>query len=147
MQEIPNIWRNALMGFFIRNPPMFFAIKSSLTKAWKCQEGVVFYSYLDSKFFIFKFKSFFKSQKALEEGLWFINGHPLFLRRWNENLNFSKEELHSIPIWIRFLNLRMSCRSVNSLSKIARCIGISIPICMDQYLLRPGKKLHLHGFW
>lgn len=86
------------MGFFISNSPMFFAIKSSLTKAWKCQEGVVFYSYLDNTFFIFKFKSFFESQKVLEEGPWFVNGHPLFLRRWYENLNFSMEELHSIPI-------------------------------------------------
>eukprot|EP00268_Persea_americana_P065903 TRINITY_DN8877_c0_g1_i1.p1 TRINITY_DN8877_c0_g1~~TRINITY_DN8877_c0_g1_i1.p1 ORF type:complete len:125 (+),score=18.82 TRINITY_DN8877_c0_g1_i1:317-691(+) len=42
-----------------------------------------------------------------------------------------KADMKAIPIWVKFPNLKLSCRSVNILSKISCCIGN--PICMDKF--------------
>lgn len=57
----------------------------------------MFDSFPDNEFFIFKFKSCYESQRMLEEGPWFVNGHRLVLRRWTEDLTFCKEQLDTIP--------------------------------------------------
>lgn len=62
-----------------------------------------------------------------------------FLKRWTEKLAFREDEVTSIPVWVKFPNLRMSCRAVNGLSKFASCIGT--PICMDHYTTSTSEKL------
>lgn len=81
-------------------------------------------------FFFFRFNCFEDSQRVLEEGPWFIDGHPLALKSWSEDLPHQKEQLESIPIWVKFPNLTMSFRSANGLSRIAGSLGR--PICMDR---------------
>lgn len=53
-----------------------------------------------------------KAKKILEDWPRF-GGHPLVLRRWSDNLDLQKVDMKTIPIWVKFPNLKLSCRSVN----------------------------------
>lgn len=47
-------------------------------------------------FFFFRFNYFEDSQRVLEKGPWFIDGHPLALKSWSEDLPHQKEQLESL---------------------------------------------------
>lgn len=127
--EVAEEWKNALVRFFVGKRPHYLAVRASLSKAWKSKACIEFEA-LHNGFFMFKFKSFEDRQRILEEGPWFVGGHPLVLRRWSEELKFQKE-LKSIPIWIKFPNLKLTCRSSRAISKLASCVGT--PLCMDKF--------------
>ena len=84
--------------------------------AWKCNEEIELHA-LENGFYMFKFRTY-ESQKILEDGPWF-GGQLLVLRRWLDNMDLQKADMKTIPIWVKFLNLKLSCRSVNILSKIS----------------------------
>lgn len=135
--DISKIWKNTLVGFFVGKRPFFDAVRYALTRAWNSSEEVEFHR-LAQEIFMFKFKTFEESQRILEARPWFVKGHLLVLRRWTENQNFQKEEMNSVPIWVKFPNLKLNCRTANVISKISSCIGK--PICMD-HQTASGKRL------
>ena len=53
----------------------------------------------------------------------------LILRRWSEAITMHRENLDTIPVWIRLPNLNFCFRTNSALSKIGSVIGN--PICMD----------------
>lgn len=95
-----------LSGFSHRPRPDLDEVKDSWIVAWTgelIRMLNLIYSATNG-FFMFKFKSFEDSQKVLEDGSWFIHGHPLILKRWTNDTNFQKEKFNTIPIWVRFPN-------------------------------------------
>lgn len=132
-------WENSLVGFFIGKRPKKEMVEEALNRAWR--QDVSFHS-LKHGFYLFKFKSYEVSQKILEEGPWFFRGHPLILKRWSEDMNFQREELHSMPIWVKFPNLKMSYRSVTGLSAVWAFPRVWIT---KQWLI-PGRPLFV-SWW
>lgn len=120
-------WGNALVGYFIGNNPPFFAIKSSLEKAWRITDLEIIT--MSEGFYLFKFNNYDAGQTILDDGPWFVHGHPLILRRWTEDIEMNRQTFETIPIWVRFPNLNFCFRTSTALSKIASVIGK--PICMD----------------
>lgn len=80
-------------------------------------------------FFLFKFHSYDSSKRILDEGPWFVYGRPLILRKWTEDITMSRDNLQTIPIWVRLPNLNFCFRTTSALSKLASVIGN--PIYMD----------------
>lgn len=122
-------WKNTLVGYFIGIKPQISVVRTELTNAWRSQHGVLFAN-LGKGFIMFKFQNPEECQRLLEKGPWFLFGHPLILERESALLNYQKEEIKSMPAWVKFSNLNLSCYTQGALSKIASCIGI--PICMDK---------------
>ncbi|XXG82787.1 hypothetical protein AAC387_Pa10g0678 [Persea americana] len=120
-------WGNALVGYLIRNTPPFLEIKYSLGKTWRVTDLEVIT--LSEGFYLFKFNSYDASQVILDNGPWFVHGHPLVFRRWTEDIEMCRQMFETIPVWVRFPNLNFCFRTSNALSKIASVIGR--PICMD----------------
>nr|GEZ13878.1 hypothetical protein [Tanacetum cinerariifolium] len=56
-------------------------------------------------FFFFKFASIEGKNEVLENGPWFIRFAPIILKKWKPNANLLKEDLNSVPIWVKFLNI------------------------------------------
>lgn len=54
---------------------------------------------------LFKFASHEAGQNVLEEGPWFVHGHPLILKQWFEDISMYRHNLERIPIWVWFPNL------------------------------------------
>nr|GEU71402.1 hypothetical protein [Tanacetum cinerariifolium] len=68
---------------------------------------------------------------VLENGSWFIRFAPTILKKRTPNANLLKEDLKSIPIWVKFHDILIVAFTVDGLSVMATKIGN--PIMLDSY--------------
>lgn len=89
-------WRNTLVGLSVGNKPNYFAVKHHPTRAWKTQHRVEIES-MKNGFYLSIFKNYEEIQKILKVGPWFVNGHPLVLKRWSGDLHDLLENSNQSP--------------------------------------------------
>ncbi|GKD60533.1 retrovirus-related pol polyprotein from transposon TNT 1-94, partial [Tanacetum coccineum] len=51
----------------------------------------------------------------LENGPWFIRNNRLILKKWNPNVNFSKEDVANVPVWVKLHGVPMTTFSEDGL--------------------------------
>lgn len=102
-------------------------MKLCLEKAWRTKDVEIIP--MADGFILFKFPTYDHGNQVLDEGPWFVYGRPLILRRWTTNITMCRQELDTIPIWVRLPNFNLYFRTNSALSKITSVIGN--PICMD----------------
>lgn len=89
-------WGHSLVGYFIGKSPPLFAVKNSLEKAWRLKDLEIIT--MADGLYLFKFYHHDAGQAILDEGPWFVQGHPLILRRWSEDIAMHRQQLDTIPI-------------------------------------------------
>ncbi|KAM3290757.1 hypothetical protein P3S67_019046 [Capsicum chacoense] len=62
-------------------------------------------------------------QEVLQGGIYHFDNKPLIVKEWSPKLEFTKEELETIPIWIKFPELDFKYWSKSVLSKLGSMIG------------------------
>ncbi|GKG29386.1 putative reverse transcriptase domain-containing protein, partial [Tanacetum coccineum] len=67
----------------------------------------------------------------LEYGPCFICNNPLILKKWNPNVNFLKEDVGNIPVWVKLHSVLVTAFSEDGLSAIATKLGT--PLMLDSY--------------
>ncbi|GKB99979.1 glucomannan 4-beta-mannosyltransferase 9-like protein [Tanacetum coccineum] len=67
----------------------------------------------------------------LENGLWFICNNPLILKKWHPDENLFKEDVSTIPDWVKFHGVPVTAFSDDGLSAIATKLGT--PLMLDSY--------------
>ncbi|GJY70741.1 putative reverse transcriptase domain-containing protein [Tanacetum coccineum] len=67
----------------------------------------------------------------LENGPWFIRNNPLILKKWNPNVNFSKEDVANVPVWVKLHGVPMTTFSEDGLKVISTKLGT--PLMLDSY--------------
>ncbi|GJU51811.1 putative reverse transcriptase domain-containing protein [Tanacetum coccineum] len=84
-----------------------------------------------TELFSFKF-SFMDGLDAMHEnGSWFIHNNPLIMRKWHPNENLLKEDVNTIPVWVKLHGVPVTAFSEDSLSAIATKLGT--PLMLDSY--------------
>ncbi|GKF97281.1 putative reverse transcriptase domain-containing protein, partial [Tanacetum coccineum] len=87
-------------------------------------------SYGDKNGFVFiQFASATGLEGVLEHGPWLIHNVLFILRKWNPSSKLSKEELTSVPVWIKFHVVPVSSFTIDRLSDIA--IRLGTPVMLD----------------
>ncbi|GJU86136.1 copia protein, partial [Tanacetum coccineum] len=81
--------------------------------------------------FSFQFSSMDGLDAMLENGLWFIRNNPLILRKWHLDVNLLKEDVSTIPVWVKLHGVHVTAFSEDGLSAIASKLGT--PIMLDPY--------------
>nr|GEW60578.1 ribonuclease H-like domain-containing protein [Tanacetum cinerariifolium] len=56
-------------------------------------------------FFFFKFASIEGMNGVFENGLWFIRSAPIILKKWTPNVDLLKDDMNSVPIWVKFYDI------------------------------------------
>ena len=79
-------------------------IKAIILKAWRTSKSVQIVD-LKENIFLFKFACEGDKKRILELGPWNIEGFPLILKMWHQNLSVEDMDFSSIPIWIQVHNL------------------------------------------
>uniref|UniRef100_A0A5B7BSW9 DUF4283 domain-containing protein n=1 Tax=Davidia involucrata TaxID=16924 RepID=A0A5B7BSW9_DAVIN len=64
--------------------------------------------------------------QVMEMGPWSFDNKPLVLRPWSYDLDIEKEEIDSVPVWIRLPGLKLHMWSTKALSRIARKLGLPL---------------------
>ncbi|GKB79291.1 retrotransposon protein, putative, ty1-copia subclass [Tanacetum coccineum] len=81
--------------------------------------------------FSFQFSSMEGLDAMLENGPWFIRNHPLILKKWHPDENLLKEDVSTIPVWVKLHGVPVTAFSEDGLSAIATKLGT--PLMLDSY--------------
>ncbi|XP_060212231.1 uncharacterized protein LOC132639853 [Lycium barbarum] len=72
-------------------------------------------------------------------GIYQFDNKPFIVKAWDEDMKFSRDELYSVPIWIKFPGLDFKYWSAKGLSKIGSLVGK--PLMSDH---NTEKKIRLN---
>ncbi|GJZ92101.1 cytokinin dehydrogenase 3-like protein [Tanacetum coccineum] len=67
----------------------------------------------------------------LENGPWFIRNNPLILKKWHPDKNLLKEDVSTVPIWVKLHGVPVTAFSEDGLSAIATKLGTLL--MLDSY--------------
>ncbi|GKB86190.1 putative reverse transcriptase domain-containing protein [Tanacetum coccineum] len=81
--------------------------------------------------FFFQFSSMDDSDSMLENGPWFIRNNLFILKKWNPDVNFIKEDVGNVPVWVKLHGVPVTAFSKDGLSAIAT--KLSTPLMLDSY--------------
>lgn len=93
-------------------------MKRFFENRWKDMGNVDVIS-LKNGTFVFNFSDEEHKVKALEQSPWVLGSKMMFLRPWTPELKLKKEELTTVPVWIKLPNLKIHYYTVNGLRKMA----------------------------
>ncbi|KAM6589753.1 hypothetical protein CsatA_012358 [Cannabis sativa] len=79
--------------------------------------------------FIIRFNSLKDRDQILEGGYIFFNRRPVIMKAWDPNVNFKKEDVKKVPIWVQLEDLDLKYWGQRSLFKIVGQVGE--PIMVD----------------
>ena len=60
-----------------------------------------------------------------------IRSTPIFLNEWSPNVLLTKQELTTIPVWVKFYDVPLVAYSADGLSMLASKLGK--PLLLDAY--------------
>lgn len=115
-------WEFTPVGFFLEKNLSFHFIKAKANFAWKkfrlvstsiSGEGVLF----------FRFESNEGCEAVLKSVPWCFAHQHLLLKKWLKSLDFSKEKLITMSVWVKFRNIRSHYWSRKGISILASYLG------------------------
>ncbi|GKB37698.1 zinc finger, CCHC-type containing protein [Tanacetum coccineum] len=81
--------------------------------------------------FSFQFSSMYGLDAMLENGPWFIQNNPLILKKLHPDENLLKEDVNTVPVWVKLHGVPVTAFSEDRLSAIATKLGT--PLMFDSY--------------
>lgn len=87
--------------------------------------------------FLIRFTTVENCQKIINGDPQFFDSKPLIVKLWNLDMEILKEDIKTVPIWIRLSNLDIKYWGERTTFKISGLIGT--PIKMDQ-ATKKGKN-------
>ncbi|GJX62683.1 ATPase, F1/V1/A1 complex, alpha/beta subunit [Tanacetum coccineum] len=71
------------------------------------------------RLFSFQFSSMEGLNSMLENGPWFIRNNLIILRKWHPDVNLLKENVGTVPVWVKLYGVPVTAFSEDGLSAIA----------------------------
>jgi len=78
-----------------------------------------------------RFDSIAGKNEAIQGGIYHFDNKPFIVKVWNEDMEFTREELYTVPIWVILPGLDFKYWSPKGLSKIGSLIGK--PLMVDKH--------------
>ncbi|GJU11577.1 cytokinin dehydrogenase 3-like protein [Tanacetum coccineum] len=75
---------------------------------------------------------------TLENGPWFIRNNLLILKKWHRDENLLKEDVSTVPVWVKLYGVLVTALSQDGLSAIATKLGT--PLMLDSYTTDWGRS-------
>ncbi|KAM3304324.1 hypothetical protein P3S67_015356 [Capsicum chacoense] len=90
--------------------------------------------------FLVRFTSEEGKDEVLYGEIYHFDNKPLIVKEWVPEMDFSKEELYSVPIWVKLPGLEFKYWSAKSLSKIDNLIGKPLMVDKNTEQQIPNRK-------
>ncbi|KAL0924089.1 hypothetical protein M5K25_004894 [Dendrobium thyrsiflorum] len=121
-------WKLCLVGYSVGKRPFYEALLAAVKKTWDLKGSLQLLSLSDG-FFLFRFSCAEDFDMIWSRGVWFILGRPFILQKWHPKFKPTRENLTSLPIWIKIHDLPLACWNSEGISRIASKVGI--PLAAD----------------
>ncbi|KAI0526834.1 hypothetical protein KFK09_002426 [Dendrobium nobile] len=122
-------WNLCLVGYSIGRRPFYEALLGAINKTWSLKGSLQLLSLNDS-FFLLRFACQEDFNMAWSRGVLFLLGKPFVLQKWHPKFKPKKEDLSTVPIWVKIHDLPLACWNSEGISRIASKIGI--PVAADK---------------
>ncbi|GKA14948.1 retrovirus-related pol polyprotein from transposon TNT 1-94 [Tanacetum coccineum] len=110
---------NTAYGFFLGKRVAYLVVANYVRNTWG-KYGLVCSMFSSStRLFSFQFSSMDWLDAMLENGSWFIRNNPLIIRKWHLDENLLKEDVSTIPFWVKLHGVPVMAFSEDGLSAIA----------------------------
>ncbi|XP_030955941.1 uncharacterized protein LOC115978054 [Quercus lobata] len=117
------------------------AVKAIILKVWRTSKGVQIVD-LKENIFVFKFACEGDKKRILELGPWNIEGFPLILKQWHQNMSVDDLDFSSIPLWVQIHGLPIEYMSKENAEEIGALVGEVLEVdftgsggvCMSKFL-------------
>ncbi|KAL0910776.1 hypothetical protein M5K25_018861 [Dendrobium thyrsiflorum] len=129
-------WGLCLVGYSVGRRPFYEALQEAIKKTWTIRGSVQILSLSDG-FFLFKFSCVEDYESIWSRGVWFILGRPFILQQWHPKFKPKREQLTSVPIWIKIHDLPLACWNSEGISRIASKVGV--PLAADSLTTQKSR--------
>ncbi|GKC47577.1 putative reverse transcriptase domain-containing protein, partial [Tanacetum coccineum] len=110
---------NTPCGFFFGKRVAYPVVANYVRNTWG-EFGLVRSMFSSSTWlFSFQFSSMEGLNAMLENGSWFIRNNLLILRKWHPYMNLLKEDVSTVPVWVKLHGVPVTAFSEDGLSAIA----------------------------
>ncbi|PIA27837.1 hypothetical protein AQUCO_07500031v1, partial [Aquilegia coerulea] len=110
----------------------FFLVKRAVEKEWKLNGGLQITT--NGKLYFFKFVDPEDRTKILEGGPIFVAGRIMVIRPWSEEVYEERQQISTVPIWVKCYDIPTQLWSREGLSLIGSRIGK--PKCCDAMTMK-----------
>ncbi|GJY12396.1 zinc knuckle CX2CX4HX4C containing protein [Tanacetum coccineum] len=129
MKEVSSYFNNTLYGYFVGKRLVFPLVENYVKNTW-IKYGLERVMNKNG-FLFFKFFTRDGMERVIENGPWLIRSVPLILNIWTPNAQVKKEEIKTVPMWVKLHHVPVVAYSEIGLSLITTQLGR--PIMLDFY--------------
>ncbi|GKC22861.1 zinc finger, CCHC-type containing protein [Tanacetum coccineum] len=116
IRAISDRFANIAYGFFLGKRVAYPVVANYVRNTWG-KYGLVRSMFSSSTgLFSFQFSSMDGLDAMLENGPWFIRNNPLILKKWHPDVNLLKEDVSTIPVWVKLHGVPVTAFSEDGLS-------------------------------
>ncbi|GJZ14394.1 zinc knuckle CX2CX4HX4C containing protein [Tanacetum coccineum] len=131
IRAISEQFANTAYGFFLGKKVAYPVVANYVRNTWG-KYGLVRSMFSSSTgLFSFQFSSFDGLDAMLENDPWFIRNNPLILKKWHPDENLLKQDVSTIPVWVKLYGVPVTTFSEDVLSTIAT--KLSTPLMLESY--------------
>ncbi|GJR78302.1 putative reverse transcriptase domain-containing protein [Tanacetum coccineum] len=124
---------NTAYGFFLGKCVPYPIVANYVRNTWG-KYGLVRSMFSSSTgLFSFQFSSMNGLDAMLENGPCFIRNNPLILKKWHPDMNLLKEEVGTVPVWVKLHGVPVTTFSEDRLSAIATKLDCGCKITREGY--------------
>ncbi|XP_070037054.1 uncharacterized protein [Nicotiana tomentosiformis] len=124
-------WKNAVMCYVLGAHPPFAVLNGFIQRMW-AKHRINKISMLKNRIVLVRFDIEMGENEMLQGGIYRFDNKPFIVKAWDPNMEFNREELYSVPIWVKLLGLDFKYWSPKGLSKIGSLIGK--PLMVDHQI-------------
>ncbi|GJS30736.1 putative reverse transcriptase domain-containing protein [Tanacetum coccineum] len=123
IRAISDHFANTTYGFFLGKQVAYPVVANYVRNTWG-KYGLVHSMFsVSTRLFSFQFSSIDGLDAMLENGSWFIQNNPLILKKWHPDEKLLKEDVSTIPVWVKLHGVPVTAFSDDGLSAIATKLG------------------------
>nr|GEU47769.1 beta-caryophyllene synthase [Tanacetum cinerariifolium] len=131
IRPISDQFANTSYGFFLGKRVAYPVVANYVRNTWGKYELVRSILSSFTGLFSFQFSSMDGLNAMLENGLWFIRNNPFILKKWHPDENLLKEDVSTIPVWVKLYGVPVTTFNDDGLSAIATKLGT--PLMLHSY--------------
>ena len=119
------LWKSTLVGHFMGQKLPYPVVNSIAKRIWGSY-GLSEVLSAENGFYLFTFDFVDRATNVLERAPWHMANKPLVLKCWQPNMQFFKDDLVRVPVWVRLYNVPLEYWTIKGLSCIASAIGVPL---------------------
>jgi len=133
VQDSLNQCKNSIIGKILSEKPISNQVlHNSLSGIW-CNPLGFKISEIEGRLLQFKMDRDEDVQRILKGSPWVIRNCWLILHGWHRNLDISRLDFNSVPLWIQFWGLPLHCKSITMGKELGSQIGTVLDVGLYEF--------------